>query len=321
MSDEELSKKLPEVKSVTSDLIEVQALVNGAKTEMEGVTTLIDTQAKSVQDLQIRDAGEFVKEIEIDPVSERLEKAQKKLAESLRLLKEMDEKELDLLVQEIPSVDKSMSEATSLGEQLTDDLGKVKPSVESGLETVTSEEMYTSDSWPFGPTAAKGLFGVMSTVSPVIEGASKLGGYLSSMISSVLGYDPSDRVEGSREHALRVLREIEDEDKVTTAAVARLAVGPFFATAGNIAAGQIGEHYEEIRDGLLRKPPTDANLRELATNETINFWNKQPGLAGYVGSAMSKDSRFEILKKCRDEQWIRSLGDNDLGRWDKAQEG
>lgn len=170
---------------------------------------------------------------------------------------------------------------------------------------------------PYGPTYAKGLFSVMNTISTVVISVSNLVGKVGGIFSYFDTDGPLQRVEGSREKALLVLKEVESKDKVTTAAVARYAVEPFFKTAGNIASGGIGNHYEEIRDGLLSLPPTDENLLALATNETVNFWNQEPGLAGVVGSLMSTESRFEILKKCRDESWINALKSGEKESWEE----
>ncbi|MEV6683436.1 hypothetical protein AB0N09_42305 [Streptomyces erythrochromogenes] len=101
--------------------------------------------------------------------------------------------------------------------------------------------------------------------------------------------------EGQREKAVRILKEIAQTSKFTCASVALLAVGPLHRLAGNVVAGQIGDHYDHEARDLLAAFPTEQTLWDLAHVETTEFWNQQPGLPGVAGSMMNAEGRYAIL--------------------------
>jgi hypothetical protein len=107
---------------------------------------------------------------------------------------------------------------------------------------------------------------------------------------------------GQRDKALAVLQEIEKENPISVAAVARNQVEKVM-WLGNIESGQIGDHYDkDVRD-LLNKPPTDANLLELARTET-KFWYSDRG--SYLGMVMGPEWRYHYLLSSRAE-WLTEL--------------
>ncbi len=67
-----------------------------------------------------------------------------------------------------------------------------------------------------------------------------------------------------------------------------------------IASGDIGQFYQrpDIK-AILRSPSTDANLRELATRETL-FFRTQTGSAGAAGQLLDEEQRVWLLKRARD---------------------
>jgi hypothetical protein len=79
----------------------------------------------------------------------------------------------------------------------------------------------------------------------------------------------------------------------TVGAVVHSAVMPFAKIFGDLASGNIGKHYRESHN-WLKLPATPSNLQRFAQHET-EWWKKQPGFAGVVGSAMSAERRAKIL--------------------------
>ncbi|MFF9147209.1 hypothetical protein ACF1BN_20355 [Streptomyces sp. NPDC014861] len=101
--------------------------------------------------------------------------------------------------------------------------------------------------------------------------------------------------EGQRRKAVRVLKEIAATAPFTCAGVALGAVEPLFEAAGDVVAGQIGDHYEREARALLETFPTEVSLWDLAYVETKEFWNREPGMAGKAGSRMSAEGRYAVL--------------------------
>ncbi|MEO3743649.1 hypothetical protein [Plantactinospora sp. B5E13] len=117
--------------------------------------------------------------------------------------------------------------------------------------------------------------------------------------------------EGQRDKAMAVLREIEAQHPISSAAVARNMLDKVMWFAGNMAAGQIGDHYDQEVRELLSQPPTNENLRTLAERET-EFWNSPRG--SDVGAMMGADTRYQLLLLSRAE-WVRELP------WELRQQG
>ncbi|QNK63917.1 DUF4157 domain-containing protein [Pedobacter sp. PAMC26386] len=70
-------------------------------------------------------------------------------------------------------------------------------------------------------------------------------------------------------------------------------VKPFADMFGDLASGNIGQHYED-RSDALDKDVTKVGIIRFAIIETA-WWNKQKGLPGIVGSAMSARMRAGTL--------------------------
>lgn len=71
------------------------------------------------------------------------------------------------------------------------------------------------------------------------------------------------------------------------------AVEPFAQALGDIAAGNIGQHYKD-REEALRETITVKRIIEFAETETA-WWRTQPGIPGWIGSLMSENMRATIL--------------------------
>lgn len=322
---EELGDESPTVSTKTWDEVEgpLKKLEKGASEllefgkTVEELNSTLGTQKKELEAEDLSEKSdddepfdEFIKRVDVESMQSTLKSSKEKLEKAIQTIETVtDDKEFDLLKDEFPEIVEDVDKALSKSQEIA----KAIKDTEESLKDALNKDSYQACA--YGPTMAKGLFSVMGTVAPVVNGVSSFLGYVGSAFSVFDTEGPIQKVQGSRELALSVLQEVAGKDALTTAAVAQYAVEPFFKTAGNIASGQIGEHYQSIKDGLLSAVPTDKNLQLLADDETINFWNKQPGLAGYVGSLMSKESRFAILKKCRDEQWINALDEEDKVRW------
>ncbi|WP_412736735.1 hypothetical protein [Krasilnikovia sp. MM14-A1259] len=124
--------------------------------------------------------------------------------------------------------------------------------------------------------------------------------------------DPA-AMEGSRQHAVRVLEEVSAEHRFSVAVIALRAVAPFYQVAGEFGSGDIGAHYESVRQSLAQLP-TLHNLMAFARTETEDFWQHQPGFAGTAGSALSANDRYTILYNRRLE-WEGELNEEDRGWW------
>ncbi|MEE6261339.1 hypothetical protein [Plantactinospora sonchi] len=109
--------------------------------------------------------------------------------------------------------------------------------------------------------------------------------------------------EGQRDKAMAVLNEIEAKNPISSAAVARNMLDKVMWAVGNVAAGQIGDHYDQEVRELLSQPPTNENLRALAERET-EFWNSPRG--SDAGAMMGADTRYQLLLLSRAE-WVREL--------------
>jgi hypothetical protein len=124
--------------------------------------------------------------------------------------------------------------------------------------------------------------------------------------------DPEE-MEGSRQYAVRVLEEVSTEHRFSVAIIALRAVAPFYHVAGEFGSGDIGAHYESVRESL-EQLPTLHNLLAFARTETEDFWQQQPGFAGYAGSALSTNDRYAILYNRRLE-WEGELNEVDRAWW------
>lgn len=120
--------------------------------------------------------------------------------------------------------------------------------------------------------------------------------------------------EFQRSKAVLTLRAHANQEKVSCAAVASIAVEQFFNLAGEWGAGHIGDHYANQIGHLLVLPPTDANLRQMAHVETA-FWNTADGSA--LGAAVDESRRFGMLQEAR-TVWEASLNESELARWNSA---
>lgn len=70
-------------------------------------------------------------------------------------------------------------------------------------------------------------------------------------------------------------------------------VKPFADLLGDVASGNIGQHYEDRADAL-DKDITKIGIIRFAIIETA-WWNKQKGIPGFVGSAMTARMRAGTL--------------------------
>lgn len=134
-------------------------------------------------------------------------------------------------------------------------------------------------------------------------------------LAAMVGPPPVDG-EGQRALAVAVLRDIAGKEDFTVAAVARLAVEPFYTTAGEVGAGNIGTHYKDEVPDKLAALPTDANLWALARHET-EFWNSDRG--SLAGSMMSADTRYYVLLAAR-KDWEATLAPEARQRWEQTKQ-
>ncbi len=70
-------------------------------------------------------------------------------------------------------------------------------------------------------------------------------------------------------------------------------VSPFADLFGDVAAGKIGQHYQQ-REKDLDLDVTKTSIIRFAITET-NWWNQQEGVPGFFGSLMSKRVRAIVL--------------------------
>jgi hypothetical protein len=108
---------------------------------------------------------------------------------------------------------------------------------------------------------------------------------------------------GQRDKAIAVLERISRENPVSVATVALRQVRWFRSWSGNVASATIGDHYEKDVADVLAKPPTNANLREIADTET-KYWNSERG--NWVGAMVSADTRYNMLVDARTE-WLNEM--------------
>lgn len=113
----------------------------------------------------------------------------------------------------------------------------------------------------------------------------------------------SSRQVGQRDKAIAVLEDISRKNPVSVATVALRQVRWFRSWSGNIASATIGDHYQNDVADLLAKPPTNANLREIADTET-RYWNSDRG--NWVGAMVSADKRYDMLVDARTE-WLNEM--------------
>jgi hypothetical protein len=125
----------------------------------------------------------------------------------------------------------------------------------------------------------------------------------SSVIPAKLGRRPPASVPGQRAKAVAVLQRISREYPISVATVALRPVSTAHGWVGDLASAEIGDHYEREAGRLLRRPPTDANLREMADTET-RFWNSERG--NWVGSLMPASMRYSLLVSGRDA-WLNEF--------------
>jgi hypothetical protein len=115
---------------------------------------------------------------------------------------------------------------------------------------------------------------------------------------------------GQRAKAIAVLQRISKENPVSIATVALPEVRWLHGWARDLFSAQIGDHYEQDIAHLLRKPPTDANLREMVETET-RFWNSERG--NWAGRMLTADDRFDRLVNSRTE-WLNAMPPADRDR-------
>ncbi|GAA2974343.1 type VII secretion target [Actinokineospora diospyrosa] len=106
-----------------------------------------------------------------------------------------------------------------------------------------------------------------------------------------------------RRKAIEVLERISAKNEISVATVALPPVRALKLWVGEIASAKIGDHYEKEVADVLAKPPTNANLRELAVTET-KFWNSERG--NWVGSLLTADNRYNLLVGSRDD-WLAEM--------------
>lgn len=69
---------------------------------------------------------------------------------------------------------------------------------------------------------------------------------------------------------------------------------------GEVASGEIGNFYENNKS-LLEKPDTDENIKAFVQKETKYFGDEKNFMARFIGTRMSEQTRFDYVKKERDE--------------------
>ncbi|GLW93418.1 type VII secretion target [Actinokineospora globicatena] len=106
-----------------------------------------------------------------------------------------------------------------------------------------------------------------------------------------------------RRKAIEVLERISAQHPVSVATVALPPVKSLKWWVGEIASASIGDHYQKDVAHVLAKPPTNANLKELAVTET-KFWNSERG--NWVGALLSADNRYDLLVGSRDN-WLAEM--------------
>lgn len=129
------------------------------------------------------------------------------------------------------------------------------------------------------------------------------------LVPAKLGGQPKPQ-QGQRAKAVAVLEKISRENPVSAATVALRQVKWLHGWAGDFASASIGDHYEKDVPHLLKRPPTDANLRLLADTET-KFWNSDEG--NLAGRLMSADTRYNYLVEARTE-WLNEMAPADRAR-------
>ncbi|MET1072445.1 MAG: hypothetical protein ABWY11_07355, partial [Umezawaea sp.] len=132
----------------------------------------------------------------------------------------------------------------------------------------------------------------------------------SAVIPAKLGRRPPPSLPGQRAKAVAVLQRISKEVPISVATVALRPVSTAHGWVGDFASAEIGDHYEKDAGELLRRPPTNANLREMAEAET-RFWNSDRG--NWVGTLMSADRRYSFLVRGRDA-WLDEFPPADRDR-------
>ncbi|RLK54961.1 type VII secretion target [Actinokineospora cianjurensis] len=106
-----------------------------------------------------------------------------------------------------------------------------------------------------------------------------------------------------RQKAIEVLERVSAQHPISVATVALPPVKALKWGIGETASGSIGDHYEKDVAHVLAKPPTDANLRELAVTET-KFWNSERG--NWAGSMLTAENRYDLLVLSR-HVWLAEM--------------
>ncbi|MCS7480395.1 type VII secretion target [Umezawaea endophytica] len=158
-----------------------------------------------------------------------------------------------------------------------------------------------------GLTTASGATASDTGPQGVTRGMSSVAGgeafQHSDVVPVKLGRRPPPSVPGQRAKAVAVLKRISKEYPISVATVALRPVSTAHGWVGDVASAEIGDHYENDAGHLLRQPPTNANLREMAETET-KFWNSDRG--NWVGSLMSASTRYSMLVSGRDA-WLNEF--------------
>lgn len=106
--------------------------------------------------------------------------------------------------------------------------------------------------------------------------------------------------ENEEKGRLRAVYETSQGKEGSSAQAMHPPVSLFHLFMGNLGSSNIGQHYAQDIPHMLQAPDSDENLHAVAEHETEKYWKHQPGLSGYMGSAIGTKTRANILKKFRD---------------------
>lgn len=203
---------------------------------------------------------------------------------------------------------------------ISDEVGSARPSVQVGdnsfgtiasffASAITSAGDQVGDAITRGAQAVMGVhtgLGATADNYQRIEDATSQRFAVAGqgdIVMAKLGGKPKPNPPGQRAKAVAVLTKISSEKPISVATVALRPVRTAHNWVGDIASAEIGDHYERDVADLLRRPPTDANLRQMAETETA-FWQSDRG--NRIGAAMSADMRYSLLVSARDS-WLNEF--------------
>ena len=176
------------------------------------------------------------------------------------------------------------------------------------LRSDVARLLETAGDGPFGDTLRKIEAGLDGSVSVAAKTEVRPPDLASDLTRYRLQHSmeaPSEQVakrsrrgtEGQRQKALRMTR-LSPKHSVGAAIEPLLSQATFWA--GNIAAGKVGDFYEQ-QASLLHSPATDANIEEFARRET-DFFELSGGFSGFVGGFLDAEDRARMIKRSAAQQ-------------------